>query len=308
MPARPPAATRTPPLLHHALTAVALALLLGAPLAAAGAPASAGAARVFLEEFTWTELRDAVHAGATTALVPIGGTEQSGPAIALGKHNARVRLLSERIARELGNAIVAPVVAYVPEGDIDPPSSHMRFAGTISVAPALFEAELEAIARSLRASGFRDIVLLGDHGGYQALLGRVAAHLNREWSGATTRVHAPAAYYRAATEGFAGLLRAQGFRDDEIGTHAALADTAMQLAVDASMVRSNLLRAGGRLDASVGIYGGDPRRATAELGQMGLDLIVRDSVPAIRHDIAAAPRGAAGRPAPKAALRGGPGG
>ena len=63
---------------------------------------------VVLEDLTWTELRDEIGAGKTTIIVPIGGTEQNGPAMALGKHNRRVKLLSERIAIALGNAIVAP--------------------------------------------------------------------------------------------------------------------------------------------------------------------------------------------------------
>ncbi|MBV9152357.1 MAG: creatininase family protein, partial [Alphaproteobacteria bacterium] len=71
---------------------------------------------VFLEELTWTELRDQIRAGKTTVIVPIGGTEQNGSHMALGKHNFRVRFLSEKIARMLGNALVAPVIAYVPEG------------------------------------------------------------------------------------------------------------------------------------------------------------------------------------------------
>ncbi|HZV92841.1 MAG TPA: creatininase family protein, partial [Caldimonas sp.] len=113
---------------------------------------------------TWTEVRDAIAAGRTTVIVPVGGTEQSGPHIALGKHNVRARLLAGRIARALGNALVAPVVAYVPEGSIDPPSGHMRFPGTISVSDAAFRGVLEGAARSLRRAGFRDIVLIGDHG------------------------------------------------------------------------------------------------------------------------------------------------
>ena len=63
---------------------------------------------IFLDDLTWTELRDEIAAGKTTIIVPIGGTEQSGPAMALGKHNRSVKLLSERIAVSLGNAIVAP--------------------------------------------------------------------------------------------------------------------------------------------------------------------------------------------------------
>src|SRR3954465_3649006 len=107
------------------LATVVTALLLHA--AAFAAPAS-----VFLEELTWPELREAQTKGKTTVIIPVGGTEQSGPQLALGKHNVRVQILARRIAESLGNALVAPVVSYVPEGSITPPSGHMRFPGTIS--------------------------------------------------------------------------------------------------------------------------------------------------------------------------------
>jgi len=284
------------------LAAVPLAALLLAPAAASAAPASPTASpverappQVFLESLTWTELRDAIAGGATTALLPIGGTEQSGPAIALGKHNARVQLLSGRIAQALGNAIVAPVVSVVPEGNIAPPSGHMRFAGTMTVPASVFEGQIQAMVASLEAAGFRDIVLLGDHGGYQDELQRLAQRLDRSAAPQGHRVFAPAAYFRAASQGYARLLHERGYRDDEIGSHAALADTSMQLAADPAMVRQDVLRTAPHLDASMGVYGGDPRRASAELGQLGLDLIVHDSVEAIRSDIALAH----GKPAPR---------
>ncbi|HET6599735.1 MAG TPA: creatininase family protein, partial [Burkholderiaceae bacterium] len=170
---------------------------------------------------TWTELRDRIDGGATTALVPIGGTEQSGPYMALGKHTVRARALAGRIAQRLGHAVVAPVVAYVPEGSIDPPVAHMRFAGTLSVPVPVFEAVLEATARSLCRHGFREVFFLGDHGGYQKSEARVAAKLNREWaSRPTCRVHALADYYRTAQTGYVDALKARGFDMDEIGTHA----------------------------------------------------------------------------------------
>lgn len=260
------------------------ASLSGAAPAAAPAPQAGtpGAASVYLEDLTWLELRDAVRQGRTVAIVPIGGTEQSGPALALGKHNVRARELAGRIARELGNAVVAPVIAYVPEGSIDPPSSHMRFAGTLSVPVPVFDATLEAAARSLRAHGFRDIVLLGDHGGYQAELPRVAARLNRAWASGSARVWAPPEYYEAATAGYTRLLRERGYPDDEIGTHAGLSDTSLQLALAPATVRADLLESDTRFDAASGVYGGNPRRATAALGELGADLIVRQSVLAIR--------------------------
>lgn len=301
-----PRGRRTP--LRAARRRGALALLLWLAFApgAHGAPAP-DSASVFLEDLTWTELRDAVHRGRTVALVPIGGTEQSGPALALGKHNARVRVLCERIARELGDAIVAPVVAYVPEGAIDPPSSHMRFPGTLSVPVKVFDATLEAAARSLRAHGFRDIVLLGDHGGYQAELGRVAAKLDREWSAGPTRVWAPPEYYEASTQGFARLLRARGYRDDEIGTHAALSDTSLELALAPAMVRPGVLASDARFDAQVGVYGGDPRRASAALGELGAGEIVQRTVAAIGELVAHGREAGTAHGAARAAPPGGAG-
>src|ERR1700693_4356374 len=138
---------------------------------------------VLLEELTWTELRDLIGAKSTTIIVPVGGTEQSGPHMTLGKHNARVRILSEKIARALGSTLVAPVIAYVPEGRLNPATDHMRFPGTVTVPDETFRKVLEYAARSFKLHGFRDIVLLGDHGGTQADQKAVAARLNREWAG-----------------------------------------------------------------------------------------------------------------------------
>ena len=256
-------------------------------LAAIMATASAQTPRTtLLQDLTWTELRAEIHAGKTTAIIPIGGTEQSGPYVALGKHNARVYVLTQRIAEKLGNALVAPVIAYVPEGSIAPPSGHMRFPGTISVPDAAFEQVLAAAAESFAAHGFRNIVLLGDHGGYQQDLRRVVARLNKHWAGSPARAFAPPEYYAASSTGYAALLHRHGYRDDEIGTHAALADTSLQLAVAPAMVRVDKLRHAGAPGAADGVYGGDPRHANATLGQLGTDLIVTQTIAAIRKDIA----------------------
>src|SRR5215471_4187114 len=166
---------------------------------------------VFLEELSWNELRDLVRSGKTTIIVPIGGTEQNGPHMALGKHNRRVQLLSEKIARALGNALVAPVIAYVPEGNVDPPTEHMRFPGTITVPEGAFEKILESAARSFKLAGFRDIVFLGDHGGYQRAEKAVAARLDREWSATDVRAHAIEEYYRASEAEFPRLLKGKGY-------------------------------------------------------------------------------------------------
>lgn len=240
---------------------------------------------VFLEQLTWTEVRDRVRTGTTTIIVPVGGTEQSGPYLALGKHNARVRLLSGKIAVELGNALVAPVLAYVPEGDINPPTSHMRFPGTITIPDQAFAKILESAARSFTQHGFRDVVFLGDHGGYQKQIKVVADRLNREWAKTPARAHALAAYYHASQTEFAQVLRHKGFSDKEIGIHAGVLDTSLMLALDPDMVRTDALRSAGKISPAEGVYG-DPRRASAELGQAGVDLIVSRTVEAIRAEVA----------------------
>ena len=259
------------------------AILVGLIFWLAAAPAGAGAPdTVLLEELTWIELRDLVGGGKTTMLVPVGGTEQNGPHMALGKHNVRARALAERIARALGDALVAPVVSYVPEGRISPPTGHMRFPGTISVPQDAFERVLESAGRSFRQHGFRDIVFLGDHGGSQPGLRAAATRLNREWTATSARAHAPDAYYRASQAEFAGLLRARGYRDQEIGAHAGLADTALMLALDPRLVRTDRLPDGSA--ASEGADG-DARRATAALGALGVDAIVARTVDAVKQSL-----------------------
>ncbi|HUJ01293.1 MAG TPA: creatininase family protein [Usitatibacter sp.] len=255
-------------------------LLVFASLLLACLVARAGTS-VFLEDLTSPEIRAAVQAGKTTILVPIGGTEQNGPHMAVGKHNVRARWFAQRIASSLGDALVAPVIAYVPEGGVDPPVAHMRFPGTITVPEDVFEKTLESAAASFRLHGFRDIVFLGDHGGYRRSLARVAARLDREWKGTAVRVHALPEYYEAQTSGFARLLRSKGYTDAQIGTHAGLADTALTLAIDPSLVRPDQLGAAAAKGAADGVHG-DPRAATAELGRLGADLVIERSVAAIR--------------------------
>nr|WP_307727228.1 creatininase family protein [Massilia litorea] len=254
-----------------------LMLALAAPtLAAASGPAS-----VYIEDLTSPELRDRIAAGATTVLVPIGGTEQSGPHIALGKHNVRARVLAGRIAQGLGNTLVAPTIAYVPEGAITPPAGHMRFAGTISIPDAAFESVLEATARSFCQHGVRDVFFLGDHGGYQKNEEKAAARVNRAPS---CRVHALLDYYRATQSSYVAELKRRGHGDAEIGMHAGLADTALSLAIDPALVRQDALAAGAKAGKAGGVDG-DPRRATAELGRLGVDRIVSASVAAIRASL-----------------------
>ncbi|HTR83359.1 MAG TPA: creatininase family protein [Reyranella sp.] len=256
-----------------------VSLLVALCLGPFGPGADAAAHSLYLEDLTWTELRDALAAGTTTTIIiPVGGTEQSGPQIALGKHNIRAHVLAGRIAQALGDTLVAPVVAYVPEGNISPPTEHMRFPGTISIPESAFKATLVAAAQSFRQAGFRHVVLLGDHGGYQAALKSVAAELNRDWAKSTTRAHFIAEYYAATRTAYVQALRAKGLSEAEIGTHAGTADTSLMLAIDPAAVRTDRL---GEAHGALGVQG-DARPSTAALGQLGVEPIIQESVAAIR--------------------------
>lgn len=233
---------------------------------------------VFIEEMTWTEVRAAIDGGATTVLLPTAGTEQNGPHMVTGKHRYIVEEASKRIARALGNALVAPTVAYVPEGDVDPPSGHMRYAGTITLPNEHFMKLLEYAARSFRAHGFTDIVFIGDSGGNQRGMETVADALNQEWQQQGARVHFVGDYY--AANGFREWLTEQGETEETIGRHAGISDTSILLYVEPRHVRLDQLAPGGGFEGS-GVSG-DPTRASAELGRVGMEMRVAAAVRQIR--------------------------
>ena len=234
---------------------------------------------VFLEELTWTEVESAIASGSTTIIVPTAGTEQNGPHMVLGKHKYRINAGSERIARSLGNALVAPAITYVPEGDIDPPSGHMRFAGTISIPQEVFELVLEHTARSLKQHGFTDILLIGDSGPNQGPQKSVAEKLSREWSQEGIDVLHIGDWYKIGV--FDEYLISQGANYEQIGSHAGLRDTSLLLAIAPEHVRTNKMSPGQGPD--VDGVSGDPTIATAEYGQIGFDLIFNAALNQIKE-------------------------
>ena len=243
---------------------------------------------VYLEELTTQEVSVMVKNSPSLVIIPVGGTEQNGPHMAIGKHNTRVKVLAGRIAQQLAaqkiNTIVAPVVSYVPEGNISPPTEHMKWAGTISISDDAFKSTLLSAARSFRQHGFTDIVILGDSGNYQTMLAQVAATFNKDSKNAPARMHFIGEYYKATQANYIAALQAKGLSDAEIGTHAGSADTSLLMAIEPSMVKPDKFaeaakegRAGGAL--------GDPRAATAALGQIGVDATVKMTVLAIQKAI-----------------------
>jgi creatinine amidohydrolase len=191
---------------------------------------------VFLEEMTWLEVRDALKGGKTTVVVPTGGVEQNGPYLALGKHNYVNRATCEAIARKLGNALCAPNVPFVPEGNIEPPSSHMRYPGTISLTDATFRALLTDIATSLKAHGFEHVILIGDSGGNQSGMKAVAADLTAKWAGGKTTIHFIPEYYD-----YPGAKRFAeqkiGWKEIDEGHHDDPVISSIMMTVDPNTVR-----------------------------------------------------------------------
>ncbi|MCC7179749.1 MAG: creatininase family protein [Acidobacteria bacterium] len=223
---------------------------------------------VFVDELTWEETRDALKAGKTTAIVPIGGTEKNGYHMVLGKHNYVVAHAANLMARRLGNALVAPVIQYVPEGDPD-----RQNPGAISLPSPAYDQLLDAAARSLKAHGFTDILFIGDSGGNQAGMTAVAKALNEEWKDAGAKVYALTDYYEVGRDHYrAWMLAAFGYDDTIVGSHAGISDTSQMLHVHPAGIRKDRITPwGGPKDSGVT---GDPTRASAEIGRMGIEFKV----------------------------------
>ncbi len=163
---------------------------------------------VQIADMTWVEVRSALARGYTTVIVPSGGIEQNGPHMVLGKHDYIVGWAAAEIAKELGRTLVAPVISYVPEGDYDPPTGHLRFPGTIGVPEDVYAKMLEGIARSLKAGGFKTICLIADHAGSLKSQAEVAERLTREWAQQGVKVIDVSDYYADAAQ--TEYLKSQG--------------------------------------------------------------------------------------------------
>jgi creatinine amidohydrolase len=237
---------------------------------------------VRIADMTWVEVRSAIEAGYTRAIVPSGGIEQNGPHMILGKHDHIVAATAERIARELGHTLVTPVVSYVPEGTYAPPTGHMRFPGTLGVTEDVFAGVLDGIARSLKAGGFKTICFIADHGASMKPQNEVAARLAREWASDGVTVISVEDYYTAASDAQSKYLEAQGETLAAIGQHAGITDTSELMAVHPAGVDLTRLP---KLPLRVEPTGvdGDPRRASAERGQALLNLKIAAAVRQIRQ-------------------------
>jgi creatinine amidohydrolase/Fe(II)-dependent formamide hydrolase-like protein len=258
-------------------------------LALSGASAQRAPDTVFLEELTWDELRDLIAAGSTTVIIATAGTEQKGPHMVTGEHRFVLQYTTDRIARALGNAIVAPIITYVPEGSWENPRGHMSRAGTITLPEDRFRELLMHAARSLAAGGFRDVLFIGDSGGNQDGMREAAAALNVEWKGSRVRAHFIGDYYAKSVADMRAYLTGLGYSAGTIGNHAGMLDTSELMFVNPALVRMDKRAPGGGFPDS-GVSG-DPTLATAQIGEVLLHIKVTNALAQIRASLAAGQEG-----------------
>src|SRR5713101_6293125 len=237
--------------------------------------------RVLMDEMTTAEVRDAIQSGKTTVLLFNASTEASGPHLVLGKHIFRARYLGELIARELGNALVAPVMPFAPTGE------EAKFPGTVNLSPETFSRVNEEVANSMAKAGFKYIILMGDHDGNQVPLKELAPRLDERYRSQGIRVFYSSDAYAKSNQDIENYLKDHGFPPSR---HGGVADTSLLWAVGAQYVRPDKIAMGDPVQRpyppqlSLGPSGveGDPRRSSLELGRMFMDWKVKNGVAEIR--------------------------
>lgn len=245
---------------------------------------------VRMEEMTWMEIRDAIRAGKTTAILGAGGLEQRGPYVNISNHNNSIRVETELIARRLGNALVAPSVGIGPGNPAAPGNP-----GSFSLRRDVFKMVLTDIATTLKQNGFRHIILIGDNGGNQVPMREVAAELNAAWAGSQTTVHHVPEYY--ATH---GMIDKTGLRELGINTvpdggsaHTSYRVEALNLLANPDNVRLKQRMAAGKTT----VTGVDllPVEKTIAIANKLLEMKVGPTVKAIQDVVsrASAPQKAA---------------
>jgi creatinine amidohydrolase len=253
---------------------------------------------VWMEEMTWMDVRDALKAGKTTIIISTGGLEPNGPWLATGKHNYVLQSNCEAIARKLGNALCAPIVKFVPEGNWDPPTVHMASPNTVSLREETFRALLTDIVVSFKTHGFKNIILIGDSGGNQAGQRTVADSLTAIWKGDPVVAHVQE-YYDYA--GVAKYMQSHGIVDgDRENLHDDPIITLNMFMTDPKTVRYDERVKAGK--ASINGVSIADRAKNVELGRQIVEFRATTTVQAINKAIAnkgtlpAAPRAA--RPTP----------
>jgi creatinine amidohydrolase len=269
-----------------ATTFIANALVVAAFVAAAfvgTAPASAEPGSVWIDDLTWPEIRDAIAAGKRTAIVYTGSSEQNGPHMVIGKHNIVAHYVAQRIAEQLGDALVYPVMPFSVTGTLSPKTGHMRFPGSVTLPPEVYTGVVRGVAQSAIAAGFKTVALMGDHGGGQAELAKVAKELDAQHRKEGVHVlYIGDLYYKSDTD-LKDWLTKHSLPHD---IHAGMWDTSPLLYLEkpGQWIRKDKFAEANEANGVVG----NPALATPEIGKAFLDIKVENAVKQIRALMAGA--------------------
>ena len=181
--------------------------------------------RVDLELMTWPELKDAIAHGKTTALVYNGGTETRGPQAVNGGHTFVAHAKVVAIARSLGNAIAAPVLPFSPN------KANASLPGTIGITAETFQEINKEVAGQLIGNGFKNIVLMGDHGGGQKQLADLARDLDATYAPQGIRVVYCEDVYKKSNDDFDAYIASKGLSP---GGHGSINDTSEMMYLEPS--------------------------------------------------------------------------
>ncbi len=246
-------------------------------LAVTTAPAAAQTRSVWIDDLTWVEVRDAIAAGKTTAIIFVGSSEQNGPHMVIGKHNFIARYCAEQIAGKLGDALVYPIIPFAITGDAAAKTAHMRFPGSVTLPPDVFSGLVRAVAQSALAAGFKLVALMGDHGGGQEEMAKVAQALDAQAKKNGARVLHVGDLYSRADAQFDELMAKRGISSKEL--HAGVPDTSATMFLGAeNWIRKDQIAAANE----AGGVQGTPKLATAELGKLYLDMKIEAAINQIK--------------------------
>ncbi|MFI5178436.1 MAG: creatininase family protein [Vicinamibacterales bacterium] len=184
---------------------------------------------VDLELLTHSEVTQKLKDGWTSILVAAGGTEERGPQDVLGGHTMMAHSHADMIARKLGKTLVAPVlpIAVNATGYRENTST----PGAIQMPADVFKAVQLAEIDSLAMSGFKDIYLMGDHGGGQAEMKAAAEEMDKKLSPRGVRVYYVSDFYNKTHDDVDMYLYAHKL---PIGGHGAMLETSIMLYLEPS--------------------------------------------------------------------------
>ena len=242
---------------------------------------------VWTEDLTWMEVRDAIKAGKTTALILTGGVESNGPHLATGKHNFVLKVMGEAIARKLGNALVAPIVTLEPGR----PDSARVAPGSVFLSQETYRAVLTDMATSLKGMGFTTVILMGDSGGNQGAMKAVAEALAAKYPEPPQRfIFIPEYYDYSSVQ---KMIQESGIPEQiKIGASQGSDGLHEELGIDALMALYDpkTIRLEQRTKAKRDTINGvplNPLSKTLELGKKIVELRTKLTVDAIAKALAA---------------------